>query len=148
MFDAFKGLFGASRYKLTTVSKIDRFVCGQVWSYKTRHHEGKSRLTLIRIDKDSKGVPIFHVAIDQLKLKNPNSPEGLTHDLPHTPLSQAGMDCSVHKLQKTLADVPNRNEGYDVWLAAWQQGKANIYAIPIKELIDFVERSLCANEAD
>lgn len=139
-----KGIFGKARYTLTRVDKFEQYSCGQVWSYKTRSSERQSKLTIFRIDKDRKDVPIFHVSLDRLTLKNPHHPEGEIRDLPHTPLTLAGMDNNTLKLIKTVADYSDHNDGYAAWLSAWQQGQANIYSVPISDIIDFVERSLCA----
>jgi len=148
MLKVIQNIFGISRYELTTVTQAKQYLVGQVWSYKTRHQEPHSQLTIVRIDKDIKGELIIHVWLDQLQLKNPNHPEGVIRDLPHTPLSLAALDCSVTQLVKTVANLPDYSEGYSVWLEAWNRGKANIYSMPIREIIEFVEKSLCQGKQE
>lgn len=62
----------------------------------------------------------------------------------HTPLTVAALNCSVKRLIETTASLPDQSEGYEVWLQAWKQGKASIFSLPVQEILDFVERSLCA----
>ncbi len=144
MFSTLKNLFNRGRSDLTSITNFERFSCGQVWSYKTRKTEKNSTLTIVRIDKDAQGEVIIHVWLDNLKIKNPNHPDGMETTFPHTPLSIAAIDSSVTRLIKTRADLPAYTEGYDIWLQAWQRGKASVFSVPIKEILDFVEQSLCA----
>lgn len=144
MFQSIFSLFGASRFTLTSVDSIEQYKCGQVWNYKTRSSESNSRVTITRIDKDKQGEVIFHVFLDQLQLKNPHHPDGMIFELPHTPLTINALNKSVKKLSETTPDLPNYEQGYEAWLNAWHQGQANIFSQPIKEIIDFVERSLKA----
>lgn len=144
MFNPLIGIFGKSRYVLTRLNTYEKYKCGQVWSYNTRENERQSKMTIFRIDKDRKDVPIFHVSLDRLALKNPHHRDGVIKDLPHTPLSITGMNCSTLKMIKTSADYSEQNEGYAAWLSAWRRGEANIYSVPVSDIIDFVERSLCA----
>ncbi len=143
MLQAIKNIFGIGRYKLTQSDQYKQYHCGQVWSYKTRHHEPHSRLTIIRIDRDIKDTPIFHVYIDNLEIKNPNHPDGVLNDLQHSPITLETLDSSVNEFDKIQAELPDQSEGYSEWLKNWELGKAGIFSMPIKEMIDFVEKSLC-----
>jgi len=143
MLQSIKNILGIGRFKLTPTNQHKQYSCGQVWKYKTRHHEPHSRLTIVQIDQDIKNTPIFHIHINGLDIKNPHHPDGILNTLPHSPVALETLDCSVIELDKILADFPDQFEGYSEWLKSWEQGKAGIFSLPIKDMIDFVEKSLC-----
>lgn len=90
--------FGAFRYDLQSIPKYERYQCRQVWSYKTRANEAHSNLSIVRIDKAKTGDIIFHVWLDDLNIENPNHPDGIIYELPHTPFTVAAMNSSVKRL--------------------------------------------------
>lgn len=143
MLGLIKNTLGISRYTLTSVAQVKQYCVGQVWAYKTRHHEPHSRLSIVRIDKDIRGDVIIHTWIDHLQIKNPNHPDGEIHELPHTPFTVEALDSSLTHLDKTIHELPDQTEGYSIWHQAWKKGQASIFSMPVRELVDMVEASLC-----
>lgn len=142
MLQLIKNILGISRYELTTTNQINQYGVGQVWQYKTRHHEPHSRLTIVRIDKDIKGDAIIHVSLNKLQISNPSHPDGEIHELPHSPLTVEALNSSLVQMEQIVEPLPDQSEGYNLWLQSWKTGKASIFAMPVRELIDMVEEAL------
>jgi len=112
---------------------------GQVWSYQTRPGEERSRLYIVRIDRDIAKRPIFHIYLDGLKLKNPLMQGGVQDHLAHAPVSQESLEASVEKLLKTGGPMPNISEGYTAWLLAFSQRQAGVFTMPVKDIVQYIE---------
>ena len=114
---------------------------GQVWSYQTRPGEEGSKLYIVRIDRALSKLPIFHIYLDGLKLKNPLMTGGVQDHLAHAPVSQESLEASVTKLLQSGAPMPNISEGYTAWLLAFSQRKAGVFNMPVKDIVQFIENA-------
>lgn len=126
-----------STLKDTTES---RYKVGQVWSYKTRANEKKSSFTVLKVEHDAKLGNIIHIALRDLKMKKPNG--DFIETAGHLPFAEEAINKSAVKLLKAKADLPDYEEGYNMWREAFDAGKAGIYTITIAEAVDVMETTL------
>lgn len=63
-----------------------KYTVGQKWSYNARPGEEDSYLIIVKIDDDPKLDRIIHIALRDLKIKNPRSPD-VTQNVNHMPFS-------------------------------------------------------------
>lgn len=126
----------------STVLTESRYKVGQVWSYKTRPNESKSTFIVVKVENDPKLGNIVHIALRDLKIKNPRSPDGITDTMNHLPFAEEAITKSAVKLLKVKQELPDFEEGYNLWREAFNQKRAGIYTITIAEAVKVVEESL------
>lgn len=120
----------------------EKYKPGQKWSYKNRPGEEESYLIILKIDKDPKLGNIIHIAVHNLKIKNPRSPDGFTNKVGHMPFSQEAIDKSGLKLLQEKTDLPDFAEGYQMWRRPFDDGRAGIYSITVAEAVKVIETGL------
>ena len=119
-----------------------KYKVGQKWSYSARPVEEKSYLIIVKIDNDPKLGRIIHVALRGLKLKNPRSPDGISEDVNHVPFLEEAIEKSGLKLLKEKVDLPDFEEGYQLWREAFDAGRAGAYSIEVAEAVKVMESVL------
>jgi len=119
-----------------------KYKVGQQWSYSARPAEEKSYLIIVKIDNDPKLGRIIHIALRGLKIKNPRSPNGLSEEIGHLPFLEEAIEKSGLKLVKEKVDLPDFEEGYQIWRKAYDAGKAGAYSITIAEAVGVMEAVL------
>lgn len=119
-----------------------RYKVGQVWSYKTRSQEKKSTFIVVKVESHPKLGNIIHIALRDLKMKNPHSPDGISDTANHLPFAEEAINKSAVKLLKEKADLPDYEEGYGMWREAFDDGRAGIYTITIAEAVNVMEATL------
>lgn len=75
-----------------------KYTVGQKWSYNARPGEEDSYLIIVKIDDDPKLDRIIHIALRDLKIKNPHSPDGITQNVNHMRFLEAAIEKSGLKL--------------------------------------------------
>ena len=128
-----------SELKDTTDSK---YKVGQKWSYKTRPNEGDSYFIVVKVENHPKLGNIVHIALRNLKVKNPRSSDGITDKADHLPFSEKAIDESAVKVLKEKVDLPDYEEGYNIWRKAFDAKQAGIYTITLAKAIDVLEAGL------
>lgn len=128
-----------SQLKVITDS---RFKVGQVWSYKTRPNETKSTFIVVKVENLPKLGNIVHIALRDLKIKNPRSPDGISDTMSHLPFAEEALTKSAVKMLKERAELPDFEEGYGLWREAFDQKRAGVYTITIAEAVEVAEKSL------
>ncbi len=128
--------------KLFLGTQDDKYKVGQVWEYETRKGEEKSTLTIVAIERHKKLGTIINIYVGGLRMKNPNVKGGLSDKIPHLPFSKAAIDKSVTKLIRTSKELPDYQEGYDVWRKAFDNEEAGIFTISVKESVDLTEQTI------
>jgi hypothetical protein len=118
------------------------FKVGQKWSYKTRPNEEKSYFIVVKVEHHPKFGNIIHIAVRDLKMKNPHSPDGISDKVNHMPFAEEAMNKSALKLLKEKVELPDYKEGYNLWREAFDAGRAGIYTITLAEAVDVMEASL------
>lgn len=130
-------LFGAS----SAGADSREYRAGQIWQYRTRPGEERSRLYIVKVETLSNGEPAFHLYLDNLKIPNSQLPGHVQSELPHTPVSSQTLDQSVVKLLGVATTVPDISEGYAVWREAYDAGEGGIFTISVAEIVDFIEEA-------
>ncbi len=128
-----------SMLKDTTES---RYQVGQKWSYKTRPNEKDSYFIVVKVENYPKLGNIIHIAVRDLKMKNPRSPDGISDKVDHMPFAEEAMNKSAVKILKEKVDLPDYEEGYNMWREAFEAGHAGIYTITLAEAVDVMEAAL------
>ena len=119
-----------------------KYKVGQQWSYSARPGEEKSYLIIVKIDNDPKLGRIIHIALRGLKIKNPRSPNRLSEEISHLPFLEEAIEKSGLTLVKEKVDLPDFEEGYQIWRRAYDEGKAGAYSITIAEAVGVMEEVL------
>ena len=120
----------------------DKYVVGQIWEYQTRTGEEKSTLTIVNVERNKKNGTIINIFVSGLKVKNPNADNGFSDEIQHLPFSKEAMEESVRRLVGTTKKLPDYKEGYDEWRTAFNNEKAGIFIITVKEAIEVMEITL------
>jgi hypothetical protein len=94
-----------------TVANATEFEVGQVWSYKTRSVEKESTIAIVKIDEITE-IKIIHISIDNVKIKNPQAPNGFGKTVSHLPIAEDSLKKSVTKMIGTVTSLPDFEEGY------------------------------------
>jgi hypothetical protein len=115
---------------------------GQVWSYRTRATERGSTLLINKVEPDGKGGFIFHISITGLSLKNDRAPGGVTHELPHLPVSSQTLNSSVVKLMGSAPPNAGYRDGYATWRQAFEAGRAGVFTISVAEIVAHIEKTI------
>jgi len=114
---------------------------GQVWNYKTRAIEPDSKLIIVQIDKINE-EEIFHISLNGLRLKNPQSDEGYGEEVSHMPISRDALSESVTNLVGLVDVLPDYKEGYSIWREAYEAGDAGVFSVTVKEAVEFMEQTV------
>lgn len=119
-----------------------RFKVGQMWSYKTRPNEKNSFFIVVKVDVNRKLGNIIHIAVQNLKMKNPNSHTGFSDRANHLPFAEVAINESAVKLLKKKVDLPDYEEGYNLWKEAFDNKRAGVYTITLAKAVDIMEAAL------
>lgn len=113
-----------------------KFRPGQVWQYKTRPHEEKSALTVLKIESVPKLGTIVHVRVDGVRMRNcTGGPE--PDKFEHMPFTRDAIERSVTKLSTQKTEIPSFEDGY----AEWRRACGGVYSITVAEAIAVGEAS-------
>lgn len=111
---------------------------GQIWSYKTREGEDDSRLIILN-SETLNAEEIIHIRISNLKIKDLITGEVIADSIEHLPISKDKFMQSVLKIEgKTHVEL---EEGYFSWKRAFESGKAGIWSVEVKEVVNMTEQS-------
>jgi hypothetical protein len=132
------GIFGAG-----SSSATPPFDEGQVWSYDTRAADRDSTFQINKVETHETLGRIFHISVDQVRVRNPHIEGGISSELPHFPVSEETLKKSAVKLVRDGVE-PNSNylDGYGVWKEAFDRGEAGVFTISIAEIVDLIESSI------
>ena len=60
----------------------------------------------------------------------------------HAPVSEAAFAASVTELTDEVADLDGFSEGYETWLASFQDDDAGVFTITLAEIAEMMEGAL------
>lgn len=112
-----------------------------MWSYRTRPGEENSFFIIVKIENHPDFGNIIHIAVQNLKIKNPKG-TAIISEISHLPFSEAAINQSVVKLIKEKAELPDYEEGYNLWRQAFDAERAGIYNITLAEAVKTMEDTL------
>lgn len=119
-----------------------KYKVGQMWSYKTRPKEKESYFIVLKIDADEKLGNIIHIALRNLKMKDPNSPNEFYESANHLPFTEEAISKSADKILKEKVELPDYEKGYRIWKEAFDAKKAGVYTTGIAEVVEVMEKGL------
>ncbi len=111
---------------------------GQEWHYRTRPGEEASTLIVLRVESDAKAGTVVHIALRNVRIRNPRVPGGYSTSLPHAPISEAALRASITELVADSVALPDFQAGYD----EWQRAHGGVWSISVAEIVATVERTL------
>jgi hypothetical protein len=133
---AYPGVGRGENAKMTAT----KFQPGQLWQYRARASEPRSRILIQRVEQHEKLGEIVHIRITNLAFKGP---KGNVDVLPHLPFSGPALRKSLTKLESSGNDVPNDYlDGYKMWHEAFDAGKAGIFTADVASVLDGMEKGL------
>lgn len=118
------------------------YLPGEVWRFKARAHEPMARVFVVRVDRQENGEEIHHVAIDNVAIASPASPGGKATEIQHLPVSRATLDSSVTERVPWREAMPDIGPGYETWHRDFAAGKAGVFDIPLRDILDIMERTI------
>ena len=130
-------------FGIGTPSTQSRFEEGQVWSYSTRSTDQGSTLLINKIEVHEKIGRIYHVSVNDVRVKNPRVEGGITTELPHFPVSEITLQKSTIALvSEGAAPNPSYTEGYSIWKEAFDRDEAGVFDTSVAEIVEFIESSI------
>ena len=123
--------------------EVSQYKVGDRWTYKTRHGEESSVLYIVKIERAENSNFIYHIYIDNLKMKNRFMENGFQSNLPHIPVSKKTLNDSVVALVRNdTLNLPDISEGYN----AWKEADGGVFTITIGKIIEYIEDTLDNNK--
>jgi hypothetical protein len=117
-----------------------KFRSGDVWEYKTRPSEEKSRITILRTETSPGLGMIVHVAVDNLSWKDCQD-HSFVQAVPHMPFGRKAIEASLTRRSAIRRALPDYQEGYQIWKEAYQRRHAGVYVIAVKDAIAVAEKT-------
>ena len=118
-----------------------RYQVGQTWHYKTRPGEEESTFTVLKVESHPVVETIVHVSVQGVRLENPQAPNGFSGEIKHMPFAEEAIDKSVLDMVSKNNPIPDYQEGYEQWRAAFEKGSAGIFTITLAEAVGFMEEA-------
>ena len=121
---------------------MSRFQPGQVWHYKTRPGEESSRLTIAKVETHPKLGTIVHIQLNDVAVKSPTAPGGVSKVISHLPYAEQSVADSVTTLETDTVTPTGWEEGYQMWKSEFDADKAGIWSITVSEAVAAMEEVL------
>ena len=99
-------------------------------------------MTILRMDTLPKVGVVVHVSFAGVRVKNPDRPEGYSSVISHAPFAESAVQKSVTRLVREHVPLPDFEEGYNTWRAAYDGGTGGVFTISLAEAVEFMERAL------
>lgn len=119
----------------------ENFEVGQRWEYATRPEDVGSVLTIVRVD-DINDEAIVHISLERVKIKSPRSADGFADHISHLPISDDALRTSVTKLIGSTSELPDFEEGYQIWKEAFDAGNGGFFTISVSECVAYMEQAI------
>lgn len=119
-----------------------RFRPGQVWRYRTRPGEERSRLIVCRTDSGPQFGTFVHVQVEGVELRNPVGSK-LSTTVDHVPLAREALDPSVTEIQRTDGTCKNFGVAYEKWRREFlsPRGRAGVFTASVAETIELLDKA-------
>jgi hypothetical protein len=123
-------------------SGLRTFEAGQVWSYRTRPGEARSRAVVCRVDAATSAGPIVHVQVAGVAIRNPAADGGVTTIAGHLPLTADALRGSVVALEAGGARCAGFEDAHGAWREALAAGHAGVLHVGLAEALDVLQRAV------
>ena len=108
---------------------------GQCWYFDDKK---EAYLYILKIEELVPNVIFCHVAIEGLHI---NGPDGrILHTAGHLPFEYESVQKSVTEMRSANEPLPDFQDGYQQWKAAFDQQKAGVYNISVSESLELIEK--------
>ncbi len=114
---------------------------GQIWAYETREKDQGSTLTILKIEK-VKDTIIVHISIDGVNLNTPKSDRVYERIIGHLPIEEKSLHSSLTSLVDKTNELPDFQEGYDMWKEAFDSGEGGFFTISVAMCVEYMEQVL------
>ena len=128
----------------STASKTSEpsLAVGQRWSYEARPGEAESTLVIGRLEQHPSLGEVAHISVFGIRVKNPQSADGISKTLGHIPISVTSLRSSLLEFVRSGSPDENFEQGYAIWSEAVEDGKGGVFSIPVKNVVSYVEKTL------
>ncbi len=120
----------------------EKFHIGDSWQYQTRPGEEQSKLTVVKLESNSRLGIVVHISLAGLRIKNPHVDGGVSETIAHMPFALSAVETSVTTLLTRNARLPSFESGHQQWREAFTQGKAGVFTASVRDAIDGVEKGM------
>lgn len=122
-------------WSMAAFSASKELKVGDIWAYKNRPGEDGSTLTILKIENYPKLGKVVHIRVDGFRMINPVTGSEF-NDMPHLPFQAKALERSItHRVGET-AEIPDFNQGYAAWRAAFDEEKAGVFKISVSKTLD------------
>ena len=123
------------------------FKVGQEWHYHTRKGEENSTLKIVKIEhNEDEDHPIIHISVLGIHLVTPQSSKGYVTEMLHLPVEVAAIAGSITTLKNDRTVLPDYEFGYVQWKMAYEDNRAGVFNLSVKDIIQFLETSAQTNK--
>jgi len=126
----------------TVNAGADGFAAGQVWSYRTRPGEARSRVSVCRVDAQTSAGAVVHVQVEGVVIRDPAAAGGVSTTAGHLPLTAEALRESVVALERGVARCAGFEEAHASWRAALEAGRAGAFHVSVSETLDVLQRAV------
>lgn len=129
-------MFGFSSQKQLRKAQNSTFHAGDVWGYQTRPHETQSTFFVWRVETLPDGDNVVHIQLRGLQITG--GPQGIIEEAGHLPVAETALSESATR-KISGGEAQPLPEGYELWRRAWEEGRAGVFSIPLREIVDGLE---------
>lgn len=126
----------------TLPSPNERYQVGQRWRCQGRTADEQPLLLINEISTHPRGGLIYHVSLQQLKVRNPRTPGQLLTEMAYLPVAVQTLDHSGMTLLDQQPVNPAYREGRQQWQAAFDAGNAAVYGNTVAAIVHLIEKQL------
>ncbi len=118
------------------------FKPGQVWRYRTRPNEQRSRIVVCRVDSAARRGTIVHVQVTGIKMRKRATVLGFVTTVDHLPITREALVTSVMSLEREDDGCKDFDTPYWQWRREFVSGSgsAGVYAASVAESLEFLVR--------
>jgi hypothetical protein len=119
-----------------------QFRAGQLWTYRTRPGEERSRVVICKVETDPKLGEIVHLHVQGIQIKNPIAPDKVSHEIGHMPYAAEALKKCLGTLESGNVTLPEYQDGYEEWRKAFENGNAGVWTLELADAISGMEDAI------
>lgn len=120
-----------------------RYQPGQVWRYRTRPGEERSRLIVCRIESGPDFGTVVHVQVAGVRMRKSSGPRARSTTTDHIPMNRDALNVSVTAVQGTDGTCKNFDAAYAEWRREFlsPSGRAGVFTASVAESIELLDKA-------